>query len=74
MEQLNSVKEPKEFFLPAFARDSRTSAKSFEQNQKSENVDVAEETQQTPTKGGKKQPKESQKQKLEKAIDVKNLF
>lgn len=74
LEQLNSVKEPKEFFMPAFARDSRIPAEIFRQNRKSEKVNAVNETQQEPTTGVKKQPKQSEKQKLEKGIDVKHMF
>lgn len=74
LEQLNSVKEPKEFFMPAFAKDSKTFAGANRQNQKTEEVDEIEKTQEGHTTGEKRQPKQSRKQKLEKAIDVKNLF
>lgn len=78
LEQLNSVKEPKEFFMPAFANDSKVSAASFERNRKSPTVIELKERQHGHVAGEKKQPeakvRKSQKHKLEQAIDVKNLF
>lgn len=74
LEQLKSVNEPKEFFMPAFIRDSRKPAENFRQNRKSEKVEAVKETQQEPTTGIKKQRIQSEKQKLEKAFDVKDLF
>lgn len=75
-EQLNSVKEAKEFFMPAFARVSKIPAASVERNQGSPTE--SEETQLGHVAGGKKQPEakveKSQKHKLEKPFDVKDLF